>query len=186
MAISSEFAQAVRDKNILRVKIMLKDSLLVDKTFYLFDEMQAYASAQGASPWTDEDVPLEKAEKPWSEDTMNYELTALVNDFTKKHVNYVKAIISDVYKTDIPVPQRQSVPQPTRTATSYTANRVNTVGGILGAAYPHKTILSEVSSINRILKNNKDDITGKRVWRNEDIERIKRHAKEIVDACNRI
>ena len=67
MAISSEFEQAVRDENKLRIRIMLKDSLLIDKSFRLFDEMQAYAMAQGVSPWADADVPLEKAEKPFFE-----------------------------------------------------------------------------------------------------------------------
>ena len=170
MAISSEFAQAVMGGNKLRVRIMLKDSLLVDKTFRLFDEMQAYASAQGVSPWADADIPLEKAEKPWTEDTMNYELTALVNDFTKEHVNYVKAIIADVYKVSLPVPQ--SVNRPT--------------SSIRGTEDPHKTILNEASSINRILRNNKDENSGKRIWMNEDIDRIRRHAQRIVDACNRL
>ena len=183
MAISSEFAQAVRGGKKLRVKIMLKDSLLVDKTFRLFDEMQAYASAQGVSPWADADIPLEKAEKPWTEDTMNYELTALVSDFTKEHVNYVKAIIAEVYKLNL------SVQQPVRTATSsqpvsQSVNRPTT--GIMGTEDPHKTILNEASSINRILRNNKDEATGKRIWMNEDIDRIRRHAQKIVDACNRL
>ncbi len=183
MAISSEFAQAVRGGNKLRVRIMLKDSLLVDKTFRLFDEMKAYASAQGVSPWADADIPLEKAEKPWTEDTMNYELTALVNDFTKEHVNYVKAIIAEVYKLNL------SVQQPVGTATSsqpvsQSVNRPTT--GIMGTENPHKTILNEASSIIRILRNNKDEATGKRIWKNEDIDRIKRHAQKIVDACNRL
>ena len=183
MAISSEFVQAVRDGNKLRVRIMLKDSLLVDKTFRLFDEMQAYASAQGVSPWADADIPLEKTEKPWSEDTMNYELTALVNDFTKEHVNYVKAIIAEVYKDSLPVLQpvrntsiSQSVSQPVNRPTS----------SIIGTEDPHKTILNKASSINRILRNNKDETTGKRTWMNEDIDRIRRHAQKIVDACNRL
>ena len=183
MAISSEFAQAVMGGNKLRVRIMLKDSLLVDKTFRLFDEMQAYASAQGVSPWADADIPLEKAEKPWTEDTMNYELTALVNDFTKEHVNYVKAIIADVYKVSLPVsqpvrntPVSQSAPQSVNRPTS----------SIMGTEDPHKTILNEASSINRILRNNKDENSGKRIWMNEDIDRIRRHAQRIVDACNRL
>lgn len=183
MAISSEFAQAVRGGNKLRVRIMLKDSLLVDKTFRLFDEMQVYASAQGVSPWADAYIPLEKAEKPWTEDTMNYELTALVNDFTKEHVNYVKAIIADVYKLNLPAQQ------PIRTvaasqSVSQSANRSKS--SIMGTEDPHKTILNEASSINRILRNNKDETTDKRIWMNEDIERIKRHAQRIVDACNRL
>lgn len=185
MAISSEFAQAVREKNTLRVRIMLKDSLLVDKTFRSFDEMQAYALAQGVSPWADVDIPLEKAEKPWTEDIMNYELTALVNDFTKEHVNYVKAIIAEIYRVKLPAqqPVRSSA---TGQPASQPVSRSGSVSNIMGTEDPHKTILNEASSINRILRRNKDEFTGKRIWMNEDIDQIRRHAQRIVDACNRL
>lgn len=182
MAISSEFAQAVRDKNMLRVKIMLKDSLLVDKTFRLFNEMQAYASDQGASPWTDVDISLKKAEKPWSEDTINYELTALVNDFTKEHVNYVMTIISDVYQTNSSVSKQRSVSRSTHNATPHLAYRTS-IGGTVD---PYRTILSNASGISRILRDNKGERTRTRKWKNEDIERIRKHAQKIVDACNSI
>ena len=185
MAISSEFAQAVSEKNTLRVRIMLKDSLLVDKTFRSFDEMQAYASAQGVSPWADADIPLEKAEKPWTEDIMNYELTALVNDFTKEHVNYVKAIIADVYRINLPAQQpvrNTTVSQPV----AQQASRLGNLNSIMGSDDPHKIILNEASNINRILRSNKDAVTERRIWMDEDIERLKRHAQGIVDACRRI
>ncbi len=185
MAISSEFAQAVKDGNKLRVKIMLKDSLLVDKTFRLFDEMQAYATSQGVNPWSNGDIPLEKAEKPWTEDTMNYELTALVNDFTKEHVNYVKAIISDVFKLNLPTQQSVNTPVISQPV-SQPVNRLGYTSSMARPEDPHKTILSEVSSINKILKANKDEFTGKRTWMKEDIKEIRYHAQRIVDACDRL
>lgn len=194
MAVSKEFAQAVLEKNYLRVRIMLKDSLLIDKSFKLFSEMQSYSSAQGVDPWVDPDIPLEKAEKPWTEDTMNYELTALVNDFTKEHVVYVKEIISEVYKVNTtvrPVLQIQLVqnPAPVQRSRLNTAPK-NTGGSLLGShnsgTDPYNTILSKVSRINKILKENKDGLTNKRSWRRDDISLIKMHAQSIVDACNEI
>ncbi len=194
MAVSKEFAQAVLEKNYLRVRIMLKDSLLIDKTFKLFSEMQSYSSAQGVDPWVDPNIPLEKAEKPWSEDTMNYELTALVNDFTKEHVAYVKEIISEVYKVNAivqPAPQAQPVqnPAPVQSSRPNTAPK-NTGGSLLSShnsgTDPYNTILSKVSRINKILKENKDGLTNKRSWRRDDIRLIKMHAQSIVDACNEI
>ncbi len=181
MAISSEFAKAVRGENKLRVRIMLKDSLLVDKTFRLFDEMQKYASAHGVSPWVDTDIPLEKAEKPWTEDTMDYELTALVNDFTKEHVNYVKAIIADVYKLNFPAQQPVRTVMASQPA-SQLANKSTSCNR--RTEDPHETILNETRRIKGILKKSEDKTTGKRIWMNEDIERIKGHAQKIVDACN--
>lgn len=194
MTISKEFTQAVLEKNYLRVRIMLKDSLLIDKTFKLFSEMQSYASTQGVDPWVDPDIPLEKAEKPWTEDTMNYELTALVNDFTKEHVAYVKEIISYVYKMNTivrPTPQAQ----PDQNHTPVQGRRPSTIPKNTGDSLlesrnsdtnSYSTILSKVSKINKILKKNKDELTNKRSWRREDISSIKMHAQSIVEACNEI
>jgi len=41
--VSPEFNSAVKTGNLLRVRIMLKDSLIVDPTFAQFNEMLAYA-----------------------------------------------------------------------------------------------------------------------------------------------
>lgn len=191
MDVSTEFAQAVRDKNLLRVRIMLKDSLLIDKTFRLFHEMQEFASAQGASPWMEADIPLEKTEKPWSEDTMNYELTALVNDFTKEHVNYVKEIITEINGASISTPSTPKPPvsrpsvQPSIQTGSINSNRsVLENREPLISGDPTKQILKSVSSINRILQDNKNETTGRRSWPTEDIGCIRRYAQRIVDACD--
>lgn len=44
MAVTSEFAEAIESKRMLRVRIMLKDLLLIDPTAAQFDEAEAYAS----------------------------------------------------------------------------------------------------------------------------------------------
>lgn len=185
MAISSEFAQAVRDENKLRVRIMLKDSLLIDKTFRLFDEMQAYATVQGVSPWVDADIPLEKSEKPWTEDTMNYELTALVNDFTKEHVNYIKQIITDLYKAStekVQTPKAYS-PQTSSPQTIQQTKNINRKTSLTGRnSDPYDSIVLDCKKINRIMKRTINE--GK--WYSEDINSIKRYAQNIVDICNEL
>lgn len=144
--------------------------------------MQSYSSAQGVDPWVDPDIPLEKAEKPWTEDTMNYELTALVNDFTKEHVAYVKEIISEVYKVNAtvqPAPQTQPVQNPAPVQSSRPNTVTKTTGGSLLNSHnsgtdPYNTILSKVSRINKILKENKDGLTNKRINRIESLLRMPR------------
>ena len=188
MAISSEYAQAVRDNNKLRVRIMLKDSLLIDKSFRLFEEMQEYALAQGVNPWADVDIPLEKSEKPWTEDTMNYELTALVNDFTKEHVNYIKEIITDLYKTDIASPDKRYVSDvQVNQREERTAIIRPTKNDQIGKGQdPYKTIVVGNRNINMTLRKTVDSVTNKRRWLKEDISDIKRNAQRIIDACNEI
>ena len=188
MAISSEYAQAVRDNNKLRVRIMLKDSLLIDKSFRLFEEMQEYALAQGVNPWADVDIPLEKSEKPWTEDTMNYELIALVNDFTKEHVNYIKEIITDLYKTDIASPDKRYVSdvQVNQRAERTAIIRPTNNDQIGKGQDPYKTIVVGNRNINMTLRKTVDSVTNKRRWLKEDISDIKRNAQRIIDACNEI
>ena len=41
--ISNEYRSTVNSKNILRTRIMLKDSMILDPTFSQFNEMLAYA-----------------------------------------------------------------------------------------------------------------------------------------------
>ena len=188
MAISSEYAQAVRDNNKLRVRIMLKDSLLIDKSFRLFEEMQEYALAQGVNPWADVDIPLEKPEKPWTEDTMNYELTALVNDFTKEHVNYIKEIITDLYKTNIASPDKRYVSdvQVNQREERTVIIRPTNNDQIGKGQDPYKTIVVGNRNINMTLRKTIDSVTNKRRWLKEDISDIKRNAQRIIDACNEI
>ena len=45
--LSEEFKSAVSSKNLLLVRIMLKDSLLIDPSFKLFDEMLYFSQSNG-------------------------------------------------------------------------------------------------------------------------------------------
>ena len=44
MKFTKEFTDAVEQKNRLRVRIMLKDAFLLDKTGDTFDKMEQYAA----------------------------------------------------------------------------------------------------------------------------------------------
>lgn len=55
MALTREFVEAVSQGNLLRVKIMLKDSLLVDTSFEQFNEMINYAEPRISGIWISDD-----------------------------------------------------------------------------------------------------------------------------------
>ena len=98
MAVTKEFLQAVNDRNILRMRLIMKNCLLIDTSFKSFLEMEEVAKAHGINVWQNtSEFELIKREEPWSLDDMNYELTAIVNDFTKEHMNYLMDIIREVY-----------------------------------------------------------------------------------------
>lgn len=177
MPISTEFELTVFEKNILKTRIMLKDSLLVDKSFSLFSELLNYAIEHDVQVWKTSDSPLEIAQKPWTIDLLNYELTSLVNNFTKEHVKYVKQIIKYIYGGD--VTQNDQAPHEVRREYC----NPDIVNSSLDICY--KTILQRVSFINKILQENRN-VYGSRRWLYKDIERIQKSANEIEKACDYI
>ena len=180
MAVAQEFADAVKTKNVLLVRIMLKDSLLLDKTFRQFNEMCNYAKNQGLNFWADEDEELKIAPRPWNINLMNLELTKLVNDFTERRTFYVRNIIREVY--GIPINNNSSVNTKAKQSESYRRINSSRLGNNTG---DYNTILDKVFAINETLNSNKK-ADGSRIWLTRDVDKIKYLAEEIVKACNNI
>lgn len=186
MALTPEFRTAVRNNNLLRVRIMLKDSLLVDRSFAQFKEMRQYAEHSGVNFWMEKTEELEmKPEELWNITLMNLELTKLVNDFTKEHLDYCRKIIKKVYGSDSPANQAHSEVRATSIkAGSNDANR----GGISESRSSndkyYKAILNGVVNMNRILNKNKTG--GGRKWPFDDIEKLQAKAEQVSRACERI
>ena len=103
MELTEEFknivcSSRVDKKNLLRLRIMLKDSLLVDQSFDQFSAMCQYAKKMGVNFWMEKSEELEKApEREWNKNLMNLELVKLVTDFTQERVRYCQSIIKKVY-----------------------------------------------------------------------------------------
>lgn len=96
------FEETLRKKNILKIRLMMKNSLLYDSSFKSFDEMEKLAEKYKVNIWQDSSVEvLIKRDKPWTIDDVNYELTAIVSSFTKERIAYLKDLITDVYNSDI-------------------------------------------------------------------------------------
>lgn len=101
MAVAEEFKSAVSAGNRTMVRIMLKDSLLVDKSFVSFNEMLAYAEKRMDNLYDvhDGEVFIEEPDK-WNKDYMNQQLFAVVSNFSKERLSLLKKIIAHVYATD--------------------------------------------------------------------------------------
>lgn len=193
MALTPEFISAVSAGNLLRVRIMLKDSLLVDKRFYQFKEMRTYAEGRGVNFWMEKTEELEIAPKEeWNLDLMNLELTRLVNDFTKERLVYCQGLIEKVYGIT-PYPAQSYAQQPTSTpARNVQQTYVNQqysqphpLRTMSGNSADYDNIIRGASAINRILRGNKSP-EGNRIWWDNDIEAILAAAKKISAACENI
>ena len=98
MAITEEFKEAVEEKNLIKLRIMLKDILLVDKSFAKFDEMISYLSAKDIDVYERKMLSYPRADKSlWNTKLLNEELSKLVNEFSKARVYYCREIIRSIY-----------------------------------------------------------------------------------------
>ncbi|MCH5193406.1 MAG: hypothetical protein J1F11_05540 [Oscillospiraceae bacterium] len=188
---TAEFISAVEDGNILRVRIMLKDSLLVDRSFKKFKEMHKYAEDKGLKIWMDNAAKVETLpETSWNEDLMNLELTRLVNNFTKERAIYCSKIIKKVYGNNTVSAGTPRSDQKSTKNHTYASDR--TSAGQPKHVNPqssddsrdYETILHEVKKLNEILKNN--SAGSRRSWKYDDIESIQKMANNICTACDRI
>lgn len=186
MALTPEFMTAVKNNNLLRVRIMMKDSLLVDKRFVQFTEMRQYAERLGVNFWMEKTEELEmKPKELWNAELMNLELTKLVNDFTKEHLVYCQAIIEKVYGISSPVNQAHSAARAKSTTASLNyAKRGGVSASLSSNDENYQTILNGVTRMNRILKENKTD--NGRNWTFQDIEALQVAAKRVSRACENI
>ena len=100
--ISQEFKAAIRSKNYLRARIMLKNSLLIDPTFVQFCEMLKYAKKELPDIVVPYDkAPLENDTSKWNQDLMNLELVQLVDNFSNERIDHLKNIIKTTMKEKI-------------------------------------------------------------------------------------
>lgn len=188
MALTPEFISAVRNNNLLRIRIMLKDSLLVDKSFNQFTEMRRYAESCGINFWMEKTEELEMQPKTsWDADLMNLELTKLVNDFIKERLVYCQEIIQKVYGINT-VPNQAYATQRTISTPSGYSSTMRSPSPEQSAhssnSEDYKAIVKGVIKMSRILKKNKTD--DGRTWPYDDIEAIQVAAERINRACENI
>lgn len=93
MAVTNEFRDAVAAQNIRRVRIMMKDSLLIDPTGGSFDEMAE--AAEGLAGLYDEHDGRELAEdeSAWDEDYMDRLMVQAVGNFSHERLEHLKKVL---------------------------------------------------------------------------------------------
>lgn len=113
--LSQEFKATVSDKNLLRTRIMLKDSFVVDPTFVQLDEMLSYARVYLPGLFVPFDGEcLENDEAKWNDNVMNEELVQLVTNFSETRINHLKKVVSKVLKPEIEKIRRKKIEQSAR------------------------------------------------------------------------
>jgi len=99
MALTNDFMEAVQFGKVMRVRIMLKDSLLVDPTGNQFNEMEQYAARSMNNVYTEHDgEQLNFDVTAWNEDYLNEQMVTVVNCFSKERIELLKSMVRYLYK----------------------------------------------------------------------------------------
>ena len=102
MTITKEFIEAVENGKLLRVRIMLKDILLVDPTATKFEEMESFANSRLSNLYDEHDEEtLNYDVTAWVEDYLNEQMVAVVNNFSKKRIELLKSMVRHIYKDKV-------------------------------------------------------------------------------------
>ena len=104
--LSPEFKEAVRSRNVLRTRIMIKDAFVTDPSCALVDEMLQYAKNNGLKlmePYDGGD--MKKFSSEWDQAALNDELVKLVDNFSEDRIQNLRLMV----KSLLECPEMKSV-----------------------------------------------------------------------------
>lgn len=104
MAVTNAFRSEVASGNVTGIRIMMKDSLLIDPTFTEFTEMEQHARyVNGLYDTHDGREINEHDQSAWSDDYMNKIMVQVVGNFSHERINHLKNVVKHLR----PVTSRQ-------------------------------------------------------------------------------
>ncbi len=98
MAFTAEFQEAVSQGRVMRVRIMLKDSLLLDPEGKEFECMLDYAKERMEALTDDHDGEKFLPEGEWKEEYFNEQMVAVVNNFSEERLGLLKRMAAHLFK----------------------------------------------------------------------------------------
>lgn len=190
--LSPEFTTAIKNGALLRVKIMLKDSLIIDPTFVQFNEMFAFARREMPNllvPYDGEILENDRSE--WNTDLMNTELVEIVNNFSNVRIDHLKKVISVVLADNIKRASTTSSPtgnRPPKTPQSETSPptgsyRYNSASDIDEKKKAvRKQALSQLTNSSKKIEGVIDSVQARGTWKLSDIQKLEDAANQILAA----
>ena len=102
MSLTQDFLDAVESKKVMRVRIMLKDSLLVDPTAGQFEEMENYAYSRINTLYDVHDGEVLNFDvSAWTVDYLNQQMVIVVNNFSRERVDLLKGMVRYLYQDKV-------------------------------------------------------------------------------------
>lgn len=97
--ITAKFEGAVRENDLRRVHIMMKDSLLTDPSFRTFREMEEAAGGMEGLYAPHDGTAFSADEAAWTKDYMNGLLVDLVDNFSRERVEHLMKVVQKLHPT---------------------------------------------------------------------------------------
>lgn len=96
---TKEFIEAVSSDAKIRVRIMLKDSMLVDPTLRQFESLLKYAETNMPGLYDVHNAErLEYRFSEWNETYLNSQMVAVVGNFSTERVDLLKQMVKHLYR----------------------------------------------------------------------------------------
>lgn len=95
--ITDAFTKAIDEKDILGLRIMMKDSLLIDPSFKEFDEMEKLVKNIDGMYDKHDGRELIKDKSKWDEDYLDLEMVRLIDNFSHERIDLVKNMVRHHY-----------------------------------------------------------------------------------------
>lgn len=93
MAVTSVFMEAVKSNSIQKVRIMMKDSLLVDPTFAKYEEMERTALSMDGLYDEHDGKSFRKDKNTWDDDYMNDLMVDVIWNFSHERLEHLKEVV---------------------------------------------------------------------------------------------
>lgn len=93
MALTNAFYQAVQSGDVLSVRIMMQDSLLVDPTFTEFNAMEKAASSMIGLYDEHDGKELIEDRNLWNDDYMDKVMVKILSNFSHERIDHLKEVV---------------------------------------------------------------------------------------------
>ncbi len=183
--VSPEFRATISEKNLLRARIMIKDSFVVDPTFTQLDEMLSYVRTNLPNLFVPFDgESLENDVTKWNEAVMNEELVQLVTNFSEMRVSHLKKVVAKVLESEAAKIRRKrseqthqkfSSPQSTKTSVDKGTSLKTKESA---RHYALGTLASEAKKIHKVVTQ----VEIQRGWKSNNVDEMERAASAILKA----
>lgn len=98
MKVDIEFQDAVKNDDRDLVRIMLKDSIMIDPTLDMYKVLSSYAEAKLSMPLYEKYDGIAFAdESDWTEDYFNQEMIKLLDNFSKERIIHLEKVCKKIY-----------------------------------------------------------------------------------------